>query len=258
MDLKLQEKVAIITGASRGIGRGIAQSLANEGCHLVICARGEDALMDTANALSASGGSVKPMVVDILDDGAADCLVSAALKDFGRLDILVGNAGNNRRGLFADTTDDDWAAVMDLNFSAHARCARAAIPAIRDSGGGSIIFISSIFGREAGGRGLSIYNTSKSALISLAKIMALELGQDGIRVNTVAPGSIRFEGGSWDRRCKEDPEWMKAFVENNLPMGRFGMIEEVADVVTFIASPRASWISGACINVDGVQSRSLI
>ncbi|MEM6647757.1 MAG: SDR family oxidoreductase, partial [Bacteroidota bacterium] len=125
-------------------------------------------------------------------------------------------------------------------------------------GSGSIVFISSIFGREAGGPGLSIYNTTKTALISAAKIMALELAPDGIRVNSVAPGSIRFPGGSWDRRVNEQPEKMKAFIAQNLPLGRFGKATEVADVVTFLASKRASLITGACLTVDGSQSNSLI
>jgi 3-oxoacyl-[acyl-carrier protein] reductase len=121
-----------------------------------------------------------------------------------------------------------------------------------------VIFISSIFGREAGGKGLSLYNTTKAALISLAKILSLEEAPHGIRVLSVAPGSIRFPGGSWDRRAQEDPEGIAQFVAQNLPYGRFGTVEEVASVVTFLASPRASLITGACIPVDGGQSRSLI
>ncbi len=121
-----------------------------------------------------------------------------------------------------------------------------------------ILFVASIFGREAGGAGLAIYNTTKSALISLAKIMALELAGDGIRVLSVAPGSIRFPGGSWDKRCIADPEGMEAFVAQNLPIGRFGTAEEVADLVAFLVSDRASLVTGACINADGGQSRSLI
>ncbi|NNE45345.1 MAG: SDR family oxidoreductase, partial [Rhodothermales bacterium] len=122
----------------------------------------------------------------------------------------------------------------------------------------AILFISSIFGREGGGKGLSIYNTTKSALISAAKIMAMELAADYIRVNTVAPGSIRFPGGSWDRRVLDQPEAMKEFVNQNIPLGRFGTAEEVADVVAFLVSDRASLITGACVNVDGGQSKSLI
>ena len=132
------------------------------------------------------------------------------------------------------------------------------IPAMKKQKSGSIIFISSIFGRESGGATLSIYNATKSALISMAKVMATELAGEGIRVNSVAPGSIRFPGGSWDKRCIDDPEGMAKFIENELPIGRFGMVEEVANVVSFLSSEKASLVTGACLNVDGGQSRSLI
>jgi len=258
MDLKLQGKVAIVTGASRGIGQGIARSLAAEGCRLVLCARGAEALQATKQALQDQGAEVEALVLDITHPEAGERLVATALARFGRVDILVGNAGGNRRGLFEETTEADWSALIELNLRAHLRCARAVIPAMKQQGGGAIVFIASIFGREAGGSGLSIYNTTKSALISAAKILALELAPYNIRVNTVAPGSIRFPGGSWDRRMQEDPEGMQHFIAQNLPMGRFGTVEEIADVVTFLVSERASLITGACLNVDGGQSRSLI
>ncbi len=258
MNLELKDKVAVVAGASRGIGLSIAQSLSREGCKVLICARNAETLDNAASFVRESGGDTETLVLDITDKNAGALLVEKALSDFGQIDIYVGSAGGNRRKPFADTTDSDWHEIMDINFHAHARCSRAIIPAMRDAGGGAITFISSIFGREAGGPGLSIYNATKSALISLAKIMAIELGADGIRVNTVAPGSIRYPGGSWDRRCMEDPEGMAKFIQENLPMGRFGNAEEVADVVAFLSSARASWISGACITVDGVQSRSLI
>ncbi|MDX1740782.1 MAG: SDR family NAD(P)-dependent oxidoreductase, partial [Rhodothermales bacterium] len=211
-----------------------------------------------ATELADAGVEVEAIPKDIVEPDAGRFLVDAAVARFGRLDILVGSAGGNRRKPFEDTSDEDWGEIMELNVMSHLRCARAAVPAMRESGGGAIVFVSSIFGREGGGKGLSIYNTTKSALISAAKIMAMELASDGIRVNTVAPGSIRFPGGSWDRRVKEQPEAMKAFVESNIPLGRFGTAKEVADVVAFLSSGRASLVTGACLNVDGGQSKSLI
>jgi len=258
MDLGLKGKVAIVSGASRGIGLAIAHELAREGCRLIVCARGQEGLDAAVSALQSHGTEVKGITLDVTDPEAGNMLAEQAVSTFGGIDILVANAGGNRRGKFEETTDQDWDDILELNLKAHLRTARAAIPAMKKSGEGSIIFISSIFGREAGGPGLSIYNTTKSALISAAKIMAIELGGDGIRVNSIAPGSIRFEGGSWDRRCKEDPEGMKQFIADNIPMGRFGSAEEVADVVAFLSSKRASWVSGSCITVDGVQSHSLI
>jgi 3-oxoacyl-[acyl-carrier protein] reductase len=192
------------------------------------------------------------------DKNAPARLVDEAAERFGRIDILVGNVGGNRRGQFEELSDEDWDAIIDLNFKSHIRTSRAAIPHMRDAGGGSICYITSIFGRELGGAGLSTYNSTKSALISLSKVMAQELTPEGIRVNSVAPGSIRFPGGSWDRRMKEQPEEMKAFIADNLPIGRFGRVGEVADTVAFLVSERASLITGACLNVDGGQSHSLI
>ena len=258
MDLGLTDKVALVTGGSRGIGQGIATALAEEGCRLVTCARGEEALAEAADALRARGAEVLALPLDLTDAGAPARLVEVAAEHYGRLDIVVNNIGGNRRKPFAETTDDDWEAILDLNLRAHIRTSRAALPHLRAVGGGAILFVSSIFGREAGGPGLSIYNTTKSALISLAKIMALELAEDGIRVNSLAPGSIRFPGGSWDRRVKADPEAMAQFVADNLPVGRFGTVEEVANVAAFLCSERASLVTGTCLNVDGGQSRSLI
>lgn len=258
MNLRLQNKVAIVTGSSRGIGRGIAARLAEEGCGVTICARGEDDLVTAEKELKETGAHVLSVPVDLTHPDGAARVIDATIEEFGKLNILINNVGGNRRGAFAEIKDDDWYTYADLNFMSHVRCSRSAIPHMREAGGGAIVFISSIFGREVGGPGLSIYNATKSALISVAKIMAAELAGEGIRVNSVAPGSIRFPGGSWDRRVKEDPEGMQAFIEANLPLGRFGTVDEIADVVAFLVSDRASLLTGACINVDGGQSHSLI
>ena len=257
MDLHLQGKVALVTGASRGIGKAIATSLAAEGCHLAICARNEEPLLEAADELRQHGVEVMAEALDITDSAAPAAFIERIVARFGRLDVLVGNVGGNRRKPLTETDDGDWAAIMDLNLYAHVRCARAAVPHMQ-ANGGSMVFVSSIFGREAGGPGLALYNTSKTALISMAKILAIEVAKEGIRVNTVAPGSIRYPGGSWDRRCIENPDGMAVFIEQNLPLGRFGKAEEVGDVVAFLASERASLITGACITVDGSQSHSLI
>lgn len=258
MDLELGNKVAVITGSSRGIGKYIAARLAKEGCSTTICARGGGDLDETAAELEATGAAVLALQADLTDADAPRMIIEETVKRFGRLDILVNNVGGNRRKPFVETTDEDWNEILELNFTSHIRCSRAAIRPMIEEGGGAIVFISSIFGREAGGPGLSIYNTTKSALISVAKIMSLELASENIRVNSVAPGSIRFPGGSWDTRVRTQPEKMKEFVQENLPIGRFGTADEVADVVAFLVSARASLITGACLNVDGGQSHTLI
>jgi len=258
MDLELRGSVALVTGGSRGIGLGIAQALAAEGCQLVLAARGEEGLRAAQEQLSRFGGEVMTHACDLTVPDAPQALAQAALARFGRVDILVNNVGGNRRKPFLETTEEDWALLLNWNLLAHVRLTRALLPAMRQAGKGVVIFIASIFGREAGGKKLSLYNTTKSALISLAKILSLEEAPHGIRVLSVAPGSVRFPGGSWDRRAQEDPQGIAQFVAQNLPYGRFGTVEEVANVVAFLASPKASLINGACIPVDGGQSRSLI
>jgi 3-oxoacyl-[acyl-carrier protein] reductase len=258
MDLGLKGKVAVVTGSSRGIGKGIALGLAAEGCNLVICARGEEALRATAKEIEAEGSTVLMLPLDVTQKETANQIVRQTKEIFGRLDILVNNVGLNRPMQFEATTDEDWDELLNLNLMCHIRMSRVVIPVMREHGEGVILFISSIYGREAGGPNLSLYNTTKSGLVSVAKIMALELASANIRVNSIAPGSIHFPGGVWDRRCRENPEGMAEFVKREMPLGRFGTVEEVANVAVFLASPRASLMTGACINVDGCQSHSLI
>jgi 3-oxoacyl-[acyl-carrier protein] reductase len=159
-------------------------------------------------------------------------------------------------GATTDLTPEEWRRVIDVNLTSVFNFCRAAIPHMRRRGGGAIIMIASIWGRESGGR--MTYNAVKAAEISLAKSMAQQLAKDNIRVNSVAPGSISFPGGSWFKREQEDPAGIAEFVKRELPFGRFGRAEEVGSVVAFLASTRASWISGASVPVDGCQSRSMI
>ncbi len=259
MNLGLKDKVAVVTGASRGLGKAIALQLAAEGCKLVICARGQDGLMAAQKEIMSSYGTqVIALDTDLTQPGAPEKLIDSTVDHYGTVELLVNNAGGNRRGKFADLSDQDWEDILTLNLKMHLRTTRAAIPHMQKNGSGAVLFIGSIFGREAGGPGLSIYNTTKSALMSAAKIMALELAPDGIRVNTLAPGSIQFPGGSWDKRVKSDPEGMKVFIKENIPLGRFGTAQEIGDVAAFLLSDRASLITGVCLNADGGQSRSLI
>ena len=257
MDLGLQDRVAIVTGASRGIGKYIAEALAREGADVAICARTAADLEEAADDIEAEGADVLALPMDVTDSGEPERLVEETADYFGRIDTYVGNVGSNRKGSFETLSDEDWEDLINLNFMSHVRVSRAAVPHMRDVEGASICYISSIFGRELGGAGLSLYNTTKSALISVSKVMAQDLAPE-IRVNSIAPGSIRFPGGSWDQRVKENPEAMEEFVDENIAIGRFGRAEEVADAVTFLCSERASLITGSCINVDGGQSQSLI
>jgi 3-oxoacyl-[acyl-carrier protein] reductase len=193
---------------------------------------------------------------DLSTPKGAEDAVAHAVAVFGGLDIVINNVGRAAGADIAATSDEDWQAAFDETLFPAIRVSRLAVPHLRRRGGGAIIMIASIYGRESGGR--MTYNAVKAAEISLAKAMAQQLAKDNIRVNSVAPGSILFEGGSWWKRQQENPEAIAEMIRRELPFGRFGTPEEVAAVVAFLASERASWISGACITVDGCQSRSNI
>jgi len=259
MNLDLAGKTAIVTGSSKGLGLAIATALVQEGCNVTICARGEEGLAEAVGKLRAiPGGGERVLAVQAdlaTEKGVADIIMRTS-ETFGGVDILVNNVGAAKGAGITDTSDAEWHEAFDQTLFPAVRASRMAVPQMRRRGGGAIVMIASIWGRESGGR--MTYNAVKAAEISLAKAMAQQLARDNIRVNSVAPGSIRFAGGSWDRRVQEDPEGMAEFVRRELPFGRFGRPEEVGAVVAFLVSPRASWISGASVPVDGCQSRSLI
>jgi 3-oxoacyl-[acyl-carrier protein] reductase len=259
MDLQLTDKVAVITGSSRGLGLASAAALVQEGCRVAICARGEAQLAGAAAALRQLAGSpdrLLPIVADVATSSGVEKVIGEAVAAFGGLDILVNNVGLGRGSTIVDTSDQEWHEAIDQTLFPAIRASRLAVPQMRRRGGGSIVMIASIWGRESGGR--MTYNAVKAAEISLAKSLAQQLARDNIRVNSVAPGSILFPGGSWHRRQQEDPAGIADFVLRELPFGRFGRPEEVGAVVAFLVSPRASWISGASVPVDGCQSRSQI
>lgn len=259
MDLGLGEKIAIVTGSSRGLGLASARALVAEGCRVCICARGEERLAEAAVEVEAAArkpGMVTAVQADVSTEAGVSLVIERTVETFGGLDILVNNVGKAAGTDILETTDAEWQAALDETLFPAIRASRLAIPHMKARGGGVILMIASIWGRESGGR--MTYNAVKAAEISLAKAMAQQLAPMNIRVNSVAPGSILFPGGSWAKRQQADPEGIAEFIKRDLPFGRMGRADEVGNVVAFLASSRASWVSGASITVDGCQSRSNI
>ena len=256
MDLGLTGRVVVVTGGSRGIGFAAAQALVAEGAHVVVCARGAEQLQRAVEQLriaAVNGASAEGVIADVSSEAGVATVIDAAVATFGRLDVLVNNVGLAKGADLESTTDADWQDAFDQTLFPAIRASRLAVPHMRKQGGGAIVTVSSIFGRESGGR--MTYNAVKAAEISLTKSLAQQLAKDQIRVVSVAPGSILFVGGSWWKRVQADPKGMAEFVARELPFGRFGKPDEIGAAIAFLASPKASWVSGTTVVVDGCQSR---
>jgi 3-oxoacyl-[acyl-carrier protein] reductase len=252
MDLGLRGRRALITGGSRGIGFAVAEALAAEGAAVGLVARDAAGLAAAAERLGPRGVPVATAVADVTDTPGLKRAVDDIATTLGGLDHLVANAGGTvGRGNLASAGDDDFTATFALNAGHAAELIRAGLPHLRAAGGGSVVIISSITGMRPAPR--TAYAAAKAAEIHLAATAAQELAPAGIRVNAVSPGSIMFPGGGWDTFQQENPEDFAAFLATQFPSGRLGRPEEVADVVTFLLSAKASWITGANLAVDGGQ-----
>ena len=252
MDLGLHGKRALITGGSRGIGFAVARALAAENVAVGLIARGAAGLAEASRKLSDLGASVATAAADVTDTPALRRAVDEIAAALGGLDYLVANAGGTvGGGNLTNSRDGEFTATLALNAGHAAELIRAGLPHLRAAGGGAVVIISSITGMRPAPR--TAYAAAKAAEIHLAATAAQELAPAGIRVNAVSPGSIMFPGGGWDTFRQENPADFAAFLAAQFPFGRLGTLPEVADVVTFLLSARASWITGANIAVDGGQ-----
>ncbi|MFK3961619.1 SDR family NAD(P)-dependent oxidoreductase [Pseudalkalibacillus hwajinpoensis] len=251
MKLNLENKRVLITGGSKGIGKSIAKVFYEEGAKVGICGRNRD---DLELAREEIGQDLAIFEADITDERKRVQLIDSFIMQFGSLDILVNNAGGSSGSTIMETDISLFHKAMELNYYSAVHLSQLSAEIMKQQGSGAIINISSIFGRESGGK--PTYNNSKSAMISFTKAMGDELIKDGVRVNGVAPGAILHPSGNWQKRLDDNPEKIAEFVDKEIPGGRFGTTDEVANAVVFLASEKASWIVGATINVDGGQSKS--
>ncbi|MGG1684528.1 SDR family NAD(P)-dependent oxidoreductase [Pseudalkalibacillus sp. NRS-1564] len=251
MNLNLENKRVLITGGSKGIGKSIAKVFYEEGAKVGICGRNRD---DLELARKEIGQDLAIFEADVTDERKRVQLIDSFIMQFGSLDILVNNAGGSSGSTIMETDISQFHKAMELNYYSAVHLSQLSAEIMKQQGSGAIINISSIFGRESGGK--PTYNNSKSAMISFTKAMGDELIKDGVRVNGVAPGAILHPSGNWQKRLDDNPEKIAEFVDKEIPGGRFGTTDEVANAVVFLASEKASWIIGATINVDGGQSKS--
>jgi 3-oxoacyl-[acyl-carrier protein] reductase len=254
MDLRLAGKVTLVTGSSRGIGLATARAFAAEGCRLVLSARSAEPLAAVAAELRAAGAEVAAHAADVGQPDEAAALIDAAVAAYGGIDILVNNVGGGGGGArIADSTDDDWRGALERNLVQTVRMMRLTLPHMKSRPGASIVNIASISGWSPQLAMSGQYGAAKAALIFDTERWALEFVPYGIRVNTVSPGSILVDGNGWDRYRLTNPEYYADYVRHGFPMGRLGTAEEIADVILFTASPRAHWINGRNIQVDGLE-----
>jgi NAD(P)-dependent dehydrogenase (short-subunit alcohol dehydrogenase family) len=252
MDLGLRGRRALITGGSRGIGLAVAEALAAEGAAVGLVARDAGGLAAAAERLKSQGSTVVTAAADVTDTSQLKQAVADIAAALGGLDRLVANAGGTvGRGNLTSAGDGDFTATFALNAGHAAELIRAGLPHLRAAGGGAVVIISSVTGMRPAPR--TAYAAAKAAEIHLAATAAQELAPAGVRVNCVSPGSIMFPGGGWESFQQANPEDFAAFVDTQFPFGRLGRLTEVADVVTFLLSDRASWVSGANVAVDGAQ-----
>jgi 3-oxoacyl-[acyl-carrier protein] reductase len=259
MDLEIAGKVVLITGGSHGIGAATALEFAREGCQVVICARDKEKIDQTINEIQSFGVKALGIAADVLRPDAAFMVVNETIKNFGTIHILVNNVGGGGRWggeNILDTEEKVWYEVFQKNTMAAIQFTRETLPYMIKQKWGRVVSVASIYGKEAGGK--PWFNLAKSAEISFMKTMAMDakIVRKNITFNSVAPGALMIAGTGWEEEKNKNPKRFDARLNANFPLGRMGTPEEVARVIVFICSKSASYVNGACIAVDGGESRS--
>jgi 3-oxoacyl-[acyl-carrier protein] reductase len=259
MDLGLDGKACAVTGASRGIGLATAERLCGEGASVLLVARSADALDDAVNRCSSAGGKPEGLALDITEADAGERVVAAAVERFGRLDVLVNNAGTAQRRALEDVTDEEWSAAWELNVMAPMRAMRAAIPGMVERGWGRVVNVCSSAGKRPT-VGTPEYSVAKAAELSLSRVFADVYAKRGVLVNAICPGPAKSElwmapGGLLDQAMEsggyESREAALEAIGSGRPIGRLAEVAEIADGIVFLCSERASYVAGAAWSVDG-------
>ena len=251
MELGLKGKVAVVTGGTQGIGKATALQLAREGANVAMCARNQERLDSAAAELAETGAQVLAMSADMSNAADIERFMKAVGDKFGRIDILVNNAGTSKRGAFLELTDEEWSADLELKLFGAIRCTRLAVPYMKKQGGGRIVNITISGAKQPGAQSYPT-SVSRAAGLALTKALSKEFAADNILVNTVCIGKIK--SGQHERRYQKEGVSADAYyaqLSKDIPMGRVGEPEEVANVITFLVSDAASYVTGTSINLDG-------
>lgn len=258
MDLHLKDKVAFVAGSSRGIGLATARAFLEEGCRTVITGRDGSALARARASLEAEYGqdALTSVEGDLCDPGTIASALSSVSDRWGQLDCLVANVGSGRGPIGWEVQEPDWQRLFEENLACSYRLVQQVLPAMTRDRQGSVVFVASIVGLESTSAPLP-YAAAKAALINYGKNLARQIGPFGVRVNTVAPGNILFPGGSWETHLAERRDEVLKQIDADVPLRRFGRPDEIADLIVFLSSDRATFITGSCIVADGGQTRSM-